>query len=273
MKISVVIPYYRALITIEGTLQSLLRQTYEDFEIILVNDCSPDDPSSVIARYTVLFANRNVEFRYFYLNQNAGPSKARNLGWSLAKGDYIGFLDSDDFWHPKKLEFCSSYLKTGINMLVHDCAILNADICFDEIKYDYNRDMFYCRQMYKWEWFVKNQAVTPAVIVKRGITTRFNESMKYSEDYDLWLRIVFGSGNVVKVVGMPLTFLGKPFMAGGGLSSNIYKMRLGEIKFFVTFCFRNPLYLPLMPLLVTYSILKHIKLVLNLSLLPLKDGK
>ena len=273
MKISVVIPYYRALNTIEGTLDSVLKQTFEDFEIILVNDCSPDDLSLIIARYTTLFDNRNVAFRYICLRQNAGPSKARNLGWSIAQGSFIAFLDSDDLWHPRKLEYCSQYLKSGIDMLVHDCAVLKTKDQFDLQNYVYTEEMFSYRRMYKFEWFIKNQAVTPSVIVRRNIALRFNESMKYSEDYDLWLRIVFCSGRVVKLIGLPLTFLGKPFMEGGGLSSRIHKMRLGEIGLFVNFCFGNPLYLPLLPALVTYSTIKHVKLITTLWLFTRRDGK
>jgi teichuronic acid biosynthesis glycosyltransferase TuaG len=273
MKVSVIVPYYNSLKTIERTLDSILRQTYIDFEVILVNDCSMDDPTEVISRYIVLFDERKIHLRYIKLDQNAGPSKARNIGWTEAKGEFLAFLDSDDIWHPKKLEICSKFFVEKLDIMVHDCVVLQSTRSIDDNISFYQTQLFTSRKMYKLEWLIKNQAVTPSVIVRRDIALRFDESMKYSEDYDLWLRIVFQAGSVIKVLGLPLTFLGKQPMQGESLSGNVLKMRVGEIELFVNFCTRNPRYLPLLPILVVYSFFKHWKLLLSLWISSSKNER
>jgi hypothetical protein len=88
--------------------------------------------------------------------------------------------------------------------------------------------------------------------------------MKYSEDYDLWLRIVFKYNNTIELKGPTLTFLGKPFMVGNGLSSNIHKMRIGELKLYYNFCKHNKVFIVLLPFLFLNSLCKHFKLLVKL---------
>jgi glycosyltransferase involved in cell wall biosynthesis len=96
VKISVVIPCYNSEHTIRETLESVLAQTYHDFEVIVVDDGSTDGSKDVI----LSFGDR---VRYIY-QQNAGQSAARNAGIREARGEYIAFIDADDLWFPEKLE-------------------------------------------------------------------------------------------------------------------------------------------------------------------------
>lgn len=96
--ISVVIPLYNKAHTIVDTLQTVLNQTYNDFEIIIVNDGSTDNGVEVIYQN---FSDKRIHI----INQeNQGVSAARNKGAAEAKGAYIAFLDGDDEWHPEYLE-------------------------------------------------------------------------------------------------------------------------------------------------------------------------
>lgn len=100
-RVSVLIPTYNAGRYLGAALESVLGQTYQDFEIIVVDDGSEDDTAAVAARYP--------QVRYFY-NAHSGISVTRNLAISKAKGEMIAFLDADDMWAPDKLEKQVAYL-------------------------------------------------------------------------------------------------------------------------------------------------------------------
>ncbi|MGM1055651.1 MAG: glycosyltransferase family 2 protein [Bacteroidota bacterium] len=98
-KITVVIPVYNAQRYIRRCLESIIIQSYENFEVILINDGSTDSSKSILQKYIT------VDHRFRYFSQiNAGPSVARNLGIKEAKGDYLSFVDADDWVSPDYLE-------------------------------------------------------------------------------------------------------------------------------------------------------------------------
>ncbi len=105
MKVSVIIPTYNRAHVICEALDSVLAQTYEDFEVIIVDDGSTDDTAEKIEPYL-------SDGRVRYVKQeNAGVSAARNFGVSLATAKVISFIDSDDLWKPEKLEREVSFFK------------------------------------------------------------------------------------------------------------------------------------------------------------------
>jgi glycosyltransferase involved in cell wall biosynthesis len=96
--VSIIMPAYNVQGTISTSIQSVLDQHYDQWELVIVNDGSTDNTSAIIEQYT-------GDSRVKIINQkNAGISSARNTGIQHAKGDYIAFLDSDDLWSPKKLK-------------------------------------------------------------------------------------------------------------------------------------------------------------------------
>ena len=105
-KVSVIIPTYNRRDVIMKTVESVLSQTEQDLEVIVVDDGSVDDTQSIIKN---LNDNR---VSYFY-KTNGGPSSARNLGLSKANGKYLAFLDSDDFWPDNYLEVMTGYLESN----------------------------------------------------------------------------------------------------------------------------------------------------------------
>lgn len=97
--ISIVIPIYNAEEYLANCLESIVMQTYGNLEVILINDGSTDSSKSILQKYV------NVDNRFRYFSQiNAGPSVARNLGIKEAKGDYLSFIDADDWVSPDYLE-------------------------------------------------------------------------------------------------------------------------------------------------------------------------
>ena len=122
MLISIVIPLYNKEQSITSTLQTVLKQTFQDFEIIIVDDGSTD--------HSVEEVNKVVDPRIRLIQQpNAGVSSARNRGIEEAKGEYIAFLDADDEWKPE-------YLETQYNLTQQylDCSVFACNYEFRDIQ-------------------------------------------------------------------------------------------------------------------------------------------
>lgn len=105
--ISIVTPVYNAQDTIAETIESVLAQTYENWEMILVDDCSTDDSGKIILDY----ADKDSRIRYFKQETNQGVANARNTAIGKVKGRYLAFLDSDDLWYRDKLEKQLQFMK------------------------------------------------------------------------------------------------------------------------------------------------------------------
>ena len=113
-KVSVIIPAYNASEYLSQTLESVLVQTYSDFEIILVDDGSTDETDQVIAKYS---SHLNL-----IQQENKGLSAARNAGLNMAIGEYLVFLDADDLLTPRKLAIQAAFLdqNPGIGIVYSD---------------------------------------------------------------------------------------------------------------------------------------------------------
>ena len=98
--ISVIVPVYNAASSLHRSLGSVLRQTLPDFELIVIDDCSTDESADILEEYRVI----DDRVRIFSTTKNSGPGVARNVGLKNARGKFIAFLDSDDFWMNNKLE-------------------------------------------------------------------------------------------------------------------------------------------------------------------------
>ena len=99
--ISIVTPSYNAEQLIGRTIESVLNQTYQSWEMIIVDDCSKDGTREVVRSYS----ERDPRIRLLALPENNGaPAAPRNIGVKQAKGEWVALLDADDIWHPRKLE-------------------------------------------------------------------------------------------------------------------------------------------------------------------------
>lgn len=105
--VSIITPAYNSSKYISQTIDSVQQQTYEKWELIIINDCSTDNTVEIVRRYQ-LIDNR---IKLIELKANSGIAKARNVGIQKANGRYIAFLDSDDIWLCQKLERQISYMK------------------------------------------------------------------------------------------------------------------------------------------------------------------
>ncbi|MBO4753046.1 MAG: glycosyltransferase [Bacteroidales bacterium] len=123
MKVSIVTPIYRCAPYIKGCLQSLMAQTCQDFEVLLVDDHGGDG-SMDLAHAFVEQEGVMEKFRFLETPRNSGPGVARNVGLEAAKGEYVAFIDSDDEWKPTFLE-----------KLLHAAETSQTDLAFCQLKY------------------------------------------------------------------------------------------------------------------------------------------
>lgn len=110
VRVSVIIPTYNRARLLSRAVSSVLRQTYEDHEIIIVDDCSIDDTPQVIQSYA------DPRIRSVRHNRNAGLPTSRNTGIQMARGEYVAFLDDDDECLPERLELQSAGLDANPNV-------------------------------------------------------------------------------------------------------------------------------------------------------------
>ncbi|MDC7689657.1 glycosyltransferase family 2 protein [Vogesella indigofera] len=217
-KISVVIPCYNSCSTITRALDSILSQTHPVFEIICIDDRSTDHTINVIEDYK--HEHPEAKITILKNENNIGPSASRNKGIVYSRGDFIAFLDSDDFWFPEKtriqLKFISENKLDGIGSSFLIDTKKKANIAFS------------CKTLTLTRLLFSNPLPTPSVLIRRDASPLFNVKMQFSEDYDLWLRLV-SSGLKFGYIAEPLIGLGKPSYGHSGLSANLAKMQIGEL--------------------------------------------
>lgn len=211
--ISVVIPCFNCIRTIDKALQSVYDQGYKFLEIVCVDDCSTDNT------YEHIKIN-HPSVKLLKNEINLGPAVSRNKGVRLCSGEFVAFLDADDIWFPNKtniqIELIDEY---GLDFIGSSFTINTDDspsaVSQHEIIKLHNLAF-------------KNYFPTPSVIMRKNLVC-FNESQRFSEDYDLWLRLAKDK-RIMAYVKTPLISLGKPSYGHSGLSSNLIKMQLGELS-------------------------------------------
>ena len=249
---SVVIPVYNSETTLERCLASVLAQTLVPLEVLVIDDHSLDSTASTVRRCDVQFASAGIKLAYFRLDQNGGPSVARNKAIRIARGSFIAFLDADDLWHKDKLEIVDRFVHTLSAGFVHHAYTeeMASDV---SVSYsDYKAEVLSIYTL-----LLRNPAATPCTVIRKQLALEFDETMRHCEDYDLWLRIAELSPTL-RLVGPPLTRLGRPPNTPGGLSGNTAQMRIGEARVYYNFCRRAWLTrVWFLPGLLAFSLLKY----------------
>jgi glycosyltransferase involved in cell wall biosynthesis len=198
---SVVIPAYNVERYVAEALESVLAQTYQDVEIVVVNDGSTDGTAGVIDRY---------RDRVVYVEQaNRGLAGARNAGLAVASGGLIALLDADDVWLPERLERCAALFaeRPEVGFLTTDAWLLDDEIPTQKLFYgdflprEFPEDTLLARMIQDNVFFV-------SVLARRELYDRhgsFDESLRRSEDYDMWLRFL-GGGERAACIMEPLAY-------------------------------------------------------------------
>lgn len=180
--ISVVMPAYNSERTIKDSINSVLNQTYSDWELIIVNDASSDNTLSIIREFELM------DSRVVVLENaiNSGVSESRNKGISFAKGDYIAFLDSDDMWRSDKLE-------KQINLMKRNNAVLS-----------YTASSFISSEGYRFDYIMEAEAkISLKTLLRKNLISCSSAMIradvmksiqmpndKMHEDYYVWICVL-----------------------------------------------------------------------------------
>jgi glycosyltransferase involved in cell wall biosynthesis len=218
VSVSVVIPHYNDFKNLLRAIDSVEYQTVLPKEIIIIDDCSSDKFEKKILKEK----KYSFKIKIIFNKINLGPASSRNIGWNISNSRYVAFLDSDDTWHPRKIEIQYNFMKKKkLNFTAH-YSTTDYDNTFDSwssnIKFS---------QVNKIELLLYNKFTTPTVMLKKKIKFRFPEKKYYIEDYNLWLIIIFNNIEIY-LIKKTLTYLHKPSIGFSGLSKDLQAMRKGE---------------------------------------------
>src|SRR5215469_1404189 len=186
-KVSIVIPAYNTATLIPNCLNSVLTQTYADFEAIVVNDGSPDTPE--LEKALAQYLNRIIYIR----QENKHAAGARNTAIRRARGEFLAFLDSDDIWFPEHLASQMKLFEKDptLDMVYADGLVLGDpkhEWKFMDRCPSHGEASFSALVVERCQIPVSTVVVRKSAIVKAGL---FDESLARCDDYDMWLRTAF----------------------------------------------------------------------------------
>lgn len=234
--VSIIIPTYNASKYIIQTLESVIVQSFNDYEIIIVDDCSKDDTVLKIKNY---LNNINANFNLIVNEKNLGVAISRNKGISVAKGQFIAFLDSDDIWHKDKLDKQITFMREN-------------DYAFSYTnQYSINEDNQIIRSTNKIKKVVKYKTLlkrtyisTSSVVIDINKIGKFSmPNYRRGQDYATWLILL----RDVNAYGLDERLLNYR-VSRGSLSSNkldnlrqIYNIQreqegINRIKIYINLC-------------------------------------
>lgn len=210
-KVSVITASYNASRFIEETIKSVLDQTYDNLELIIVDDCSTDNTEEIVKKYMKL----DSRVKFYKLEKNSGAAVVRNKALEKAKGRFIAFLDSDDVWDREKLEKQINFMKnnnygfsfTSYRLMNENGLLLNKEVRVpSQIKY---------------EELLKNTIIgCLTVIIDKDIIGDFRMPLvRAGQDTATWLSIL-RNGNIAYGYD---EVLASYRLVNGSISSNKFK--------------------------------------------------
>ena len=213
----------------------------KDLEFIFIDDCSQDRTIEFLEKN---LKNSHILYKLIKNQNNSGPSFSRNQGIKVSRGSYIAFLDSDDIWHPWKIDVQLSVLKD------HEVDLCVSDHQFVDIEkiesYQSKGQIltFNLKSIKLLNFIFKTQFVLPSVVAKRNVflNNYFNENLRYGEDFELWLRLIVNNKKIIKVNSL-LTAIVKRDKLNNmqGLSDNVTLMFANLSKTLIAHFLSSPL--------------------------------
>jgi len=196
--ITIIIPSYKRFHKIKKALSSIQTQSFQDWELIVVDNNSKDGTKELVSSLN------DDRIKFFEINNNGFISKSRNLGIEKSNGKYLAFLDSDDWWTTNKLQIVEKYINKGYKFLYHDMYISKKN---NLIK----TKTKYCRELFKpiYSDLIENGPAFPtsSVVVEKklfNLTKNFDETKDLItwEDYDAWIKFSKINEEFIKLPGV-----------------------------------------------------------------------
>ncbi|MGO4510839.1 glycosyltransferase family 2 protein [Bradyrhizobium sp. 2TAF36] len=179
--VSIITPAYRAAKYLDKAITSVQQQTYRHWELIVTDDCSPDETREVVARY----AERDQRVKLIAQSTNQGPAMARNASLRQAQGRFIAFLDSDDWWLSTKLERQLDFMRRSGAALSYTQ--------FRRVDQDGDNEgrLIKVPDRLTYRMLLGNTAIaTSTAMVDRKQTGDFRMTKTYYDDFALWLKLL-----------------------------------------------------------------------------------
>jgi len=180
--VSIITPVYNAEDFIGQTIDSVLSQTYRDWEMIIIEDCSGDRSREIVRSYS----GAEERIHVIELEENQGVGEARNVGLKAAKGNYIAFIDSDDCWYPEKLEKQLKFMKEGNYPISYTA--------YEMIDKDGNtlERIVHTKDKVRLDDYLKSTVIGCSTsMINKEITGNFSiSSMRMRVDTQLWIRLL-----------------------------------------------------------------------------------
>lgn len=185
--VSVIIPSYNMARYVGEAIESVLAQTYKNYELIVVDDGSTDNTAEVVKKYL-----KPQAVSYIH-KENKGISVARNTGIKASRGEFIAFLDADDIWLPEKLEHQIKFMDSDkVGIVGCGAYIINEK---GEIFDNFIKKTYPNRSLLLGVLNMKNVVSGGSEALARkkcfDVVGIFDENLKSSEDWDMWLRIAY----------------------------------------------------------------------------------
>jgi glycosyltransferase involved in cell wall biosynthesis/peptidoglycan biosynthesis protein MviN/MurJ (putative lipid II flippase) len=219
--VSIIIPCYKDSKTLSLAIDSVLRQTYKNIEIIVINDASPETDAidGILDRYTSIVYVKN--------DVNLGLAESRNVGLRIASGEYVAFLDADDEYHHQKIAFQMCCI--GENIAV----ACNLDNFSSRIFFPQNleelswKDIEEVNGLWKISFF--NYLTGASILISRDTLLKvggYDNTLRSCEDYDLWLRLLKHGIKVIRIKHSLYFYRFNP----SGLSKDINAISFWELE-------------------------------------------
>ena len=217
--ISIVIPTYNHANFLKAAIDSVVAQTYRNWQAIIVNNFSDDNTIQIVSDF------KDERISLINFSNDGVIAASRNEGIRNARGEFVAFLDSDDIWRPEKLARCVVALAAGSDIVCHGELWTGVDAPERVVMYGPRSRATYAKLLYRG-----NCISTSATIVRRSLLTRlngFDERPEFvtAEDYDLWMRITRETTNISFVPEV----LGEYRRHGGNASNAVIKNMSAEL--------------------------------------------
>lgn len=197
MEVSIITPCYNSSSHIKETIESVLAQTYQDWEMIIIDDFSQDNSVAIISDYL----KTDHRIKLIELNENVMAAEARNIGLREATGQFIAFLDSDDTWLPEKLEYQLQY------MISNHIAFSFTSYYQMSVNGRLKKKIIKVPKSIDYAGYCRNTIIgSLTVIIDRNKTGDFEmPNIRSSHDMALWLLII-RRGFTAYGINKPLAF-------------------------------------------------------------------
>ena len=176
-KVDIILPNYNSSDFIETTIASVISQTYKNWNLIIVDDCSDEKTKKILNKYS---QNKNIQI--VFLEKNKGAAFCRNHALELSKSEYVAFLDSDDVWFPDKLIKQINFMKkNNYNFTYTNYTPYKGERSIDMS----NQNSVRPREKYNFESFIKDTSIATSTMIIKGELARkykFTDT-KICEDY------------------------------------------------------------------------------------------